>query len=109
MLKTSQIILLFLFLVVFTMDVVAQDDPMRRIQGAGSRYGRQGNTQGDSILHRTGLEDSITIRYRFLDSTRLMVFDSSITDFTGRFPIPWHHAHLGNFGNATYDLLFLHC
>jgi hypothetical protein len=105
-LKPSNIISLLLLLLVFTTTVVAQEDPLRRIQGAGSRYGRQGTTQGDSILHRTGLEDSITIRFRFLDSSRLMVFDSSITDFTSRFPIPWHHAHLGNLGNATYDLLF---
>lgn len=106
MLKPVNIFPLLIFLMVFATSVVAQEDPLRRIQGAGSRYGRQGNTTGDSILHRTGLEDSITIRYRFLDSSRLMVFDSSITDFTSRFPIPWHHAHLGNLGNATYDLIF---
>ncbi len=99
-------ILLLLLLMTFTHVAVGQDDAIKRIQGAGSRYGRQGTTTGDSILHRTGLEDSITIRFRFLDSSRLMVFDSSITDFTRRYPIPWHHAHLGNLGNATYDLIF---
>lgn len=62
--------------------------------------------QGDSLRHRTGLEDSITIRFRYLDSTSLQGFDSSITDFTNRFPIPWHHVHLGNFGTATQSLLF---
>ena len=106
MLKPVNILLLLVLLITCVNSVVAQDDPLRRIQGAGSRYGRQGNTQGDSILHRTGLEDSITIRFRFLDSTRLTGFDSSLTDFTRRFPIPWHHAHLGNLGNATYDLMF---
>lgn len=62
--------------------------------------------QGDSLKHRTGLEDSITIRFRFLDSTALQGFDSSVTDFTRRLPIPWHHVHLGNFGTASQSLLF---
>ncbi|HUR10078.1 MAG TPA: putative porin, partial [Flavitalea sp.] len=97
----------FFFLFLLQFSALAQDDAIRRIQGAGSRYGR-GATQGkgDSILHRTGLEDSITIRFRFLDSSRLVGFDSSISDFTNRFPIPWHHVHLGNLGNATNDLIF---
>lgn len=84
----------------------AQEDAFKRLQGAGRLGSGMGQGQGDSLKHRTGLEDSITIRFRYLDSTFLQGFDSSVTDFTRRFPIPWHHAHLGNFGNATQSLIF---
>ena len=62
--------------------------------------------KGDSLKHRTGLEDSITIRFRYLDSSGLQSFDSTVSDFTKRFPIPWHHVHLGNFGTATQSFIF---
>lgn len=84
----------------------AQEDAFKRLQGASRLGSGMGQGQGDSLKHRTGLEDSITIRFRYLDSTSLQGFDSSVTDFTTRFPIPWHHVHLGNFGNATQSLLF---
>lgn len=84
----------------------AQNDAFRRLQGAGRLGSGMSGGQGDSLKHRTGLEDSITIRFRFLDSTALQGFDSSVTDFTRRLPIPWHHVHLGNFGTASQSLLF---
>ena len=81
-------------------------DPFRRIQGAGRLGSGMSGGKGDSLRHRTGLEDSITIRFRYLDSTSLQGFDSSVTDFTTRYPVPWHYVHLGNFGNAAQSLLF---
>ena len=86
--------------------VHAQNDAFRRLQGAGRLGSGGGGGQGDSLKHRTGLEDSITIRFRYLDSTALQGFDSSVTDFTKRLPVPWHHVHLGNFGTASQSLLF---
>jgi hypothetical protein len=86
--------------------VQAQDDMIRRM---GNRFGNVGGGKsggGDSLQHRTGLEDSITIFFRYLDSSRLQVFDSSLSDFTRRYPIPWYHVHLGNLGNASRSLLF---
>ena len=106
MLKEIYILLIsFLVCAVFH-QAKAQNDAIRRVQGAGGRFGRPPAGKGDSIIHRTGLEDSITIRFRYLDSSRLSGFDSSIKDFTSRFPIPWHHIHLGNLGNATNDLVY---
>jgi len=61
---------------------------------------------GDSVAHRTGLEDSITIHFRYLDSSRLRNFDSTLYDFTKKVPLPWYHQHLGNLGNASRSLLF---
>lgn len=87
----------------FFSESLAQRDILRRIPRPG---GSSGGGKGDSLEHRTGLEDSITINFRFLDSTRMRKFDSSITDFTKRFPVPWYHYHLGNVGNATHSLLF---
>jgi len=83
----------------------AQNDMLRKAQGrfSGMSMGQGG---GDSIAHRTGLEDSITIRFRYLDTSRLRDFDSVLFDFTKRVPAPWYHVTLGNFGNASRSLLF---
>ncbi len=60
----------------------------------------------DSLKHRTGLEDSITIRFRYLDSSKLSSFDSTLYDFNKRLPIPPEYYHLGNMGNAANSYLF---
>jgi len=70
------------------------------------RGGSGGGGGKDSLQHRNSLEDSITVSFRYLDSSRLQKFDSSITDFTAKFPVPWHHYHLGNVGNPTHDMIF---
>jgi hypothetical protein len=76
---------------------------LRRLPRGGGGGGGGGN---DSLQKRNNLEDSITITFRYLDSSRAQKFDSSITDFTRRFPVPWYHNHLGNVGNATRSLIF---
>src|SRR5215211_2568135 len=58
------------------------------------RYDSQGRVipnapkqQGqDSLKHRDNTEDSITIFYRYFDSTTIRSLDSSINDFTARYP-----------------------
>lgn len=60
----------------------------------------------DSLSHRDINADSITIYYRYFDSTRTRYLDSSINDFTVRFPLPAHFVNLGNFGTAAHSLLF---
>jgi hypothetical protein len=76
-----------------------------RLPNAGNRGGGQPGG-GDTLRRRDNNEDSITIRYYYLDSTRAFTFDSSIRDFTLRFPIPATHIYLGNTGTATRSLLF---
>jgi hypothetical protein len=81
------------------------------IQGIGSRIGNiansgGGGSTGDSLRNRSKEEDSISTRIYFIDSTWAYRFDSSIIDFTIRFPIPWHHQFIGNTGSATKSLLF---
>ncbi len=78
---------------------------MGRFQGMGNR-GRTGGSGQDSLSHRTGLEDSITITFRYLDTSRYRGFDSGFADFTKWFPIPATYTYLGNTGNAARSLIF---
>lgn len=97
----------FLLLLVLMAGVImeshAQGGILRRLPRGGGGGGTGGK---DSLQKRSSLEDSISINFRYLDSTRAQRFDSSITDFTKKFPVPWHHYHLGNIGNPTRDMIF---
>ncbi|MBC7949225.1 MAG: hypothetical protein H7Y42_15170 [Chitinophagaceae bacterium] len=83
----------------------------RLIESGGGRIqniagGARGGTSTDSLKRRDRYEDSITVRYRYLDSTRNYSLDSSIADFTRRFPIPATNIFLGNTGTASRSILF---
>jgi hypothetical protein len=100
--------LLFTGLFFFSITAFSQRDLIRSGAGrmkqlGGSMSGSQG---GDSLKRRNSLEDSITVRFRYLDSTRNYMLDSSINDLTLRFPIPATHVFLGNTGNASRSILF---
>ncbi|MFM7645448.1 MAG: putative porin [Sphingomonadales bacterium] len=73
------------------------------LQGRGSMTGGQST---DSLKRRDKNEDSITIFYRLLDRWGPYKLDSSVSDFTRRFPIKAHTIHLGNLGSASRSLLF---
>ena len=89
---------------------MAQEPVMNRIGSKVRQFsgGSRGSTGGtDSLRHRDYSEDSVTIYFRYLDTTaRTYKLDSSIGDFTRRFPIPATHIYLGNTGNASKSLLF---
>ncbi len=74
------------------------------------RYDSQGRpiraARKDSLQHRDKFADSITIFYRFFDSTRNRNIDSSLSDFSLRLPQPYTSINLGNFGTASKSLLF---
>ncbi len=72
----------------------------------GLRNALSGGQSTDSLERRNYLEDSITITYQFASSIQSFKLDSSISDFTKRFPIPAHHIFLGNLGTATKSILF---
>ena len=92
----------FIVLLVIGVKSNAQQNLMNRIPRPGS----SGGGTKDSLHHRTGLEDSITINFRYLDSSRYLKFDSSINDFTKKFLIPADYFFLGNTGSAAKSLLF---
>jgi hypothetical protein len=60
----------------------------------------------DSLQRRNKGDDSITISFRYLDSTRNYKLDSSVGDHARRFLIPATNIYLGNIGNASRSLLF---
>ena len=98
---------LLIGLLFFSTQIVAQEEILRGVGqriGAGTRNIRGGG--GDSLQRRDRFADSITIRYRYLDSTRNYLLDSSISDFTRRYPIPATHIFLGNTGTATRSIIF---
>ncbi len=86
----------------------AQEPVIRTLGERVGRAGRQvvGGEGTDSLQRRDRYADSITIRFRYLDSTRFYRIDSSVTDFTRRYPIPATHVYLGNTGTAARSILF---
>ncbi|HXB09777.1 MAG TPA: putative porin [Puia sp.] len=73
----------------------------------GGRFGNIGSGGGggkDSLQHRH--EDTITINFRYLDSSKLYRFDSSILDLGRKVPIRSSWINLGNTGTAARPLVF---
>jgi hypothetical protein len=73
---------------------------------SGRLSGAFSGSTSDSLEHRDKYEDSITIYFQLPYTVQRNKLDSSIIDFTKRFPIPAHHAFLGNTGTPTHSLLF---
>ena len=105
----KRITYLLIFLTLFiSVDALAQRNLIREGSGRLRQLGgsMRGGASTDSLKRRDKNEDSITIRYRYLDSTRSYMLDSSIVDFTRRFPIPATNVFLGNNGTASRSILF---
>lgn len=102
--------LLFTGLLFFSADAFSQRELIRsgggRLKQLGNIRSGQNNSGGDSLKRRDRFEDSITVRFRYLDSTRNYQLDSSINDFTRRFPLPATNIFLGNAGTASRSILF---
>lgn len=64
------------------------------------------NQSGDTLAHRDGSEDSITISFRYYDSSHLHTMDSSVNDFNKISPLPFTYTDLGNMGTPAHSLLF---
>lgn len=75
-----------------------------RLRNMGGSF--SGGSSNDSLRHRDNTEDSITISFRYMDSTRTYKLDSSVNDFSKRFPLPATWINLGNNGLAARSLLF---
>jgi hypothetical protein len=70
-----------------------------------SRYGHMGGGGGkDSLQHRK--DDTISVNFRFLDSSRLQKIDSEVYNFYLRYPLPPTYVDFGNIGTASHDLVF---
>jgi hypothetical protein len=81
------------------------------IKGIGNRMGQFSGAGGggggsDSVKQRNKYEDTLTINIFYPESTTPSKPDSSINDFTKRYPIPGTWVNMGNTGLAAHSLLF---
>lgn len=68
---------------------------------------RNRNNNGkDSLQKRDQFADSITISFKYYDSSTSRKLDSAINDFNYRFHTPYQYLNLGNYGTATKSLIF---
>lgn len=78
-----------------------------RFDGQGRPMGPNSKMKGgDSLQQRNNNEDSITIFYRMFDSSRIRFLDSTVGEFSMRFPLQKDQLFLGSLGNAAQSLLF---
>ena len=79
-----------------------------RMGGAGSGGGKAGGGGSDSLSFekRKFSDDSVNVRFRYLDTARYNVFDSTINDFFRRVPLKADLINIGHNGNATRPILF---
>ncbi len=100
----KKITFVFALILLLSAHLFSQDLNQLRNRMSGS--GPSGKGKKDSLVHRDPNADSITISYRFFDSSRIRTLDSSINDWYTRFPVPPTYNYLGNFGSAAHSLLF---
>jgi len=97
----------FLLLPAFFIKVQAQNNTTTNQIGfdsQGKPFKRQNSN--DSLKHRDPLADSITLTYRYFDSSRLHQLDSSINNFYSRFVLTDQYVDMGNLGSAARSLIF---
>ena len=99
---------MLLLISVFSAEVAQAQMPgmIRNLPRGGGGGGGRGGGGADSLQRRDQVEDSISINFRYFDTTRNYNFDSTLNDFTKRYPIPATHAFLGNTGTASYSLVY---
>jgi Putative porin len=85
----------------FSLRLSAQTNPLGRFGGMG---GGGGGNKNDSLQHRKA--DTITLNFRYLDSSRLQKLDSSIQDFSKKVTEPPTYIILGPNGSASKNLVF---
>ena len=120
LLKGNRVIFL-VSLLAFVATVKAQTIPPNRqlstqysngVNPNAQQYDSQGRplpkkgSGSDSLQRRNRFADSITIYYRYYDSTRTRSLDSTISDFYTRFHIPYTNISIGNLGSASKSALF---
>jgi hypothetical protein len=85
--------------------VFAQQQLLNRVPGFKG-ITSQGSKDTIGFEHRNDLKDSISISYKYLDSTNRRTIDSSVNDFDKYFSLPSTYQYLGNNGAAAFPLIF---
>src|SRR5260221_411941 len=78
-------------------------NPLGRFGNFG-RGGGGASAGADTLVHRKA--DTITLNFRFLDSSRLLKMDSSVRDFSKKVPEPPTWINLSNIGTPARNLVF---
>ena len=104
MLKISAVFIVSFFFICFS--VRAQDINRLKSRLGGLNSATSKSNTKDSLVHRNPLEDSITISYRYFDSSKSRKIDSSINDWYTRFPVPATYDYLSNFGQPAHSLIY---
>jgi hypothetical protein len=91
----------FLVTIVLIMGYLAvsgQANPLGRFRNMNSGGSK------DSLQHRK--DDTMSITFRYLDSSRLQKIDSEVYNFYLRYPLQPSYVDFGNIGTASHDLVF---
>jgi hypothetical protein len=67
---------------------------------------RTADTTVSNVERRDYSDDSLQVEVYYMNTVKPSTLDTTITDYTTRFPIPSTHVYLGNDGSATRSLLF---
>src|SRR5450631_2564014 len=92
-------LLVTIVLIMGYLAVSGQANPLGRFRNMGSGGGSK-----DSLQHRK--DDTISITFRYLDSSRLQKIDSEVYNFYLRYPLQPSYVDFGNIGTASHDLVF---
>jgi Putative porin len=96
-----------LFILLGSHSALAQNPLMNRIPRGGGGGMRSSGSDSIQFEKRNFADDSVAIRFRYLDTARFRALDSSITDYFDKVPLDPDHITLGNNGTATRSLLFM--
>jgi hypothetical protein len=91
-------LLIILVLVGGCLAADGQSNPLGRFKGMG------GGGSKDSLEHRK--DDTASITFRYLDSSRLQKLDSEVYNFYLRYPLQPSFVDFGNIGTASHNLVF---
>ncbi len=88
--------------------IYGQNDRFNRVQNRIAGFGRnfKSGSGTDSLRHRNPADDSITVTFHYLDTTKSAKPDTTVNDYARIFPVPADFIYLGNLGNAARSLLF---
>jgi hypothetical protein len=91
-------LLFIIILVTGCQSAIGQGNPFSKYSHMNSGGGK------DSLEHRK--DDTISVTYRFLDSSRLQKIDSEVYNFYLRYPLSPTYVDFGNIGTESHDLIF---
>ncbi|RYZ26675.1 MAG: hypothetical protein EOO10_14900 [Chitinophagaceae bacterium] len=89
--------------------VAPNSNPTNNTPGNNNNNGRRGGDTTatlSNVERRDYSDDSLQVQVYTFNAVKPTTFDTSIRDYTTRFPIPATHIFLGNDGSATRSLLF---